>query len=80
MGMSGLREVGSSLRRDKTTEKGSIVEDSLWLKPKWNNAGGDQRFPQVHREATLKQVPCIRYPTTFRENLCRLYSTQEVNP
>ena len=32
----------------------------------------------VPRGATLKRGPCIRYPTTFRENLCWLYLTQEV--
>ena len=32
----------------------------------------------IPREAILERVPCIWYPTTFRENLCCLYSTQEV--
>ena len=27
----------------------------------------DQRCPQIPWEATLKRVPCIRYPTTFPE-------------
>ena len=41
---------------------------------------GKTETPQktIPRKATLERVPCIRYPTIFRENLCRLYSTQEL--
>ena len=57
----------TELQKSLTSIDSFKKDVSLWSRPRWNNVGGDQRFPQVHREATLERVPCIRYPTTFQE-------------
>ena len=57
----------TELQKSLTSIDSFKKDVSFWSKPRWNNAGEDQQLSQVHREATLKQIPYIRYPTTFQE-------------